>query len=112
MLFFQQIAAYVLSGFSHVRLFSTLQTVAPKVPLSMGFSRQEYWSGLPFPPLGDILDPGIEHTFLTSPALVGRFFTTSATWEAPSTNIYVSTNSPGQGVGWIWGWRGERKEQN
>ena len=47
----------------------------------MGFSRQEYWSGLPFPSPWD-LDPGIEPTYLMSPALAGRFFTTSATWEA------------------------------
>ena len=47
----------------------------------MGFSRQEYWSGLPGPPPGDLLDPGLEPTSLMSPALVGGFFTTSATWE-------------------------------
>ena len=45
----------------------------------MGFSRQEYWSGLPCPPPGDLPDPGIEPTTTTSPALAGRFFTTSAT---------------------------------
>ena len=48
----------------------------------MGFSRQEYWSGLPCPPPGDLPDPGIEFTSLSSPALAGRFFTTSTTWEA------------------------------
>jgi len=48
----------------------------------MGFSRQEYWSGLPFPPPGDLPNPGIEPTFLTSPALAGGFFTTSTTWKA------------------------------
>ena len=48
----------------------------------MVFSRQEYWSGLPCPPAGDLPDPGIESTSLISPALIGRFFTTSATWEA------------------------------
>ena len=57
----------------------TLWTVGCQAPLSMEFSRQEYWSGLPCPPLGDLPDPGIEPT---SPALAGRFFTTSATWEA------------------------------
>ena len=46
----------------------------------MGFSRQDYWSRLPFPYPGDLPDPGIEPTF---PALVGRFFTTGAAWEAP-----------------------------
>ena len=44
----------------------------------MGFSRQEYWSGLPFPSPGDLPDPGIEPGSLTFPALAGRFFTTSA----------------------------------
>ena len=46
-----------------------------------GFSRQEYWSQLPFSHAGDLHDPGIKPTFLASPALVGEFFTTSATWE-------------------------------
>ena len=49
----------------------------------MGFSKQEYWSGLSRPPPGDLHDPGIESTSLMSPALAGGFFTTSATWEAP-----------------------------
>ena len=48
----------------------------------MGFSRQEYWSGLPFPIPGDLLNPGIEPTSLVSPALAGVFFTTSTMWEA------------------------------
>ena len=51
----------MLSRFSHVWLFATLQTVACQVPVSMGFSRQEYWSGLSCPPPGDLSDPGIEH---------------------------------------------------
>ena len=54
---------------SHFRLFATPWTVACQAPLSMGFSIQEYWSGLPFPPPGDLPDPGIEPT---SPALAGR----------------------------------------
>ena len=62
-------------------LFDTLWTVAHQAPLSMKFSRQEYWSGLPFPPPGDLPDPGIEPASLISPALAGGFFTTSATWE-------------------------------
>ena len=51
-------------------------------PRSMGFSRQEYWSGLPCPPLGDLPDPGIEPVSITSPALAGRLFTTSTNREA------------------------------
>ena len=47
----------------------------------MGFSRQEYWSGLPFPSPGDLPDPGTEPMSLTSPALTGGFLTTSPTWE-------------------------------
>ena len=48
----------------------------------MGFSSQEYWSGLPYPTPGDLLDPGIELVFLATPALAGGFFTTGATREA------------------------------
>ena len=51
--------------------------------LYMGFSRPEYWRGVPFPPPGNLPDPGIEPESLTSPALAGRFFTTSAALEAP-----------------------------
>ena len=57
-------------------------TVAHQAPLSMGFSRQEYWSGLSCSPPGDLPDPGIEPASLMSPALTSGFFTTSATWEA------------------------------
>ena len=78
--------AYVLSCFSCVWLFATLWTVAHQAPLSMGFSRQEYWSGLPCSSLGDLPDPGIKPASLTSPALAGGFFTTSTTWEAPLHN--------------------------
>ena len=56
----------VLGRFSHVQLFATLWTVAQQAPLSVGFSREEYWSGLLFPFLGDLPDPGIEPS---SPAL-------------------------------------------
>ena len=51
-------------------------TIAYEAPLSMAFSRQEYWSGFPFPSPGDLLDPGIEPASLASPALPGRFFST------------------------------------
>ena len=73
------------SHLSCVRLFATPWTIARQAPLSTGFSRQEYWSGLPCPPSGDIPDPGIKPTSLKSPALVVMFFTTSTTWEA----IYI-----------------------
>ena len=69
---------------SHVQLFVTLWTVAHQAPLSMGFSRQEYLSGLLFPPPGDLPDSGIEPTSPTSPALAGRFFTTEPPGKAPS----------------------------
>ena len=57
------------------QLFATSQTVARQTPLSVGFSRQEYWSGLPFPTIGDLPNPEIETMSLASPALVGGFFT-------------------------------------
>ena len=68
-----------LSGVSRVRLFATPWTAAHQAPLSMGVSKQEYWSGLPCPPAGELPDPGIEPASLTSPALAGGFFTTSTT---------------------------------
>ena len=68
----------VWNHFSHVQLFTTLWTIVCQAPLSMGFSRQEYWSGFPFSSPGDLPNPGIEPSFLTSPALVGVSFTTLA----------------------------------
>ena len=71
----------MLSHFSHVWLSATLWTAACQAPLSMGFSRQEYWSGLTCPPSGHLSNPGIEPKSLKSPALAGGSFTTSATRE-------------------------------
>ena len=76
------ISACMLSRFSRVQLFVTLWMVALQTPLSMGFSRQAYWSGLLCPPLGDL--PDRDQTL--SPALAGGFFTWESfttTWEAP-----------------------------
>ena len=70
----------MLSHSSCVWLFVTLWTVASQAPLSMRFSRQENCRGLPFPSPGDLPDPGIKPASLKSPALAGRFFTTSPTW--------------------------------
>ena len=78
----------LLNRFSRVRLFATLWTLALQAPLSLGFSRQEYWSGLPCPPPGHLSGPGIKPAPLMSPALVGRFSITSTTREtreSPST---------------------------
>ena len=63
-----------VNSLSHVRRFTTLCTTTHQVPLSIGFSRQEHWSGLPFPPPEDLPDPGIEPLSLASPALTDRFF--------------------------------------
>ena len=80
----------LFSHFRYVQLFETLWTVAcPRAPLSMGFSRQEYCSGLLCPSPGDLPDPGIEPVSLTSPALAGGFFTTSTSWEALKKVTYV-----------------------
>ena len=79
---FWQICALCACVFRHVQLFVTPWTVAHQPPLSMRLPRQEYWSGLAFPPPGYFPDPGIEPASPTSPALEGRFFTTSTTWEA------------------------------
>ena len=74
----------MLSLFSHVQFFVAPWNVAQQGPLSMGFSRQECWSGLPCPPPGDLPDPGIEPESLMVPALADRFFTTSTSWETLS----------------------------
>ena len=65
----------------HVCLFVTLWTVACQAPLSMGFSMQKYYSGLPWPPTGDFPNPGIKPTSFMSPALAGRFFAARANRE-------------------------------
>ena len=71
---------------SCVQLFVNPWTVGCHAPLSMEFSRQEDWSGLPFPTPGDLTDPGIKPTSLASPALAGRFLTT----ESPGKPLYYT----------------------
>jgi len=72
----------MLNRFSHVRFYAALWTSACQTPLFMGFSRQEHWTGLSCHSPGDLPDSGIKPVFLMSPALAGRFFATSTTWEA------------------------------
>ena len=83
----------VLSCFSRVRLFVTPWTVARQAPLSTELSRQEYWSGLPCPHPGNLLDPGMEPKSLTSPALAG-------TWEAQELYQMLAIKRTGE----IWQW--------
>ena len=68
---------WLRSMLSPVQPFATLWTINLQVPLSMRLPKRDYWSGLPFPSPGDLPGPGIEPASLTSPALAGRFFTTS-----------------------------------
>ena len=95
---------FVLSRFSRVWLLATLPGCAP----STGFSRQRHWSGLPFPPPGDLPNPGIKPTSLTPAALADRFFPTSATWETlpqqPARKYLEKENCINDGAsrGW-WG---------
>ena len=80
----------VFSHFSQVRLFVALWTVAPWVPLSMGFYRQREWSGWPYFPPTDLPDQGLEPVSLTSPSLTGEFFTTvEGTWETEVFKVKV-----------------------
>ena len=79
----------VCCHFSRVRFFATLWTVARQAPMSTGFSRQAYWSGLPCPPPGEYPYPGIKPLSLTSPALAGGLFTSSAI-SVLHTHIIVS----------------------
>ena len=89
---------------SRVWLPVTPWAVAHQAPLSMGFSRQEYWSGLTFPSPGDLPNPGIAPVSLVSPALVGRFFTTGATDNKTVSCAHSETKLVGK---WI-----EKQEQN
>ena len=75
----------MLRCFSCVQLFATLWTVAHQVPLSLGFSRQEYWSELPGPPLGDLPNPGIEPASFTSPVLAGGSLPLAPPVKPPNT---------------------------
>ena len=75
----------LLSRLSHVQLLETPWTIIHQAPLSMRFSRKEYWSGLPFPSPENLPNPEIKPMSLTSPVLAGRFFTTSTTWEASAS---------------------------
>ena len=77
-------------SFSHVWLFETPWTVACQAPLSMGFSRQEYWSMLPFLPSGDLPNSGMKLVLSASPALAGRFLTTEAPGKPIIKHICLS----------------------
>ena len=74
-------ACCLLCCFSCAQLCVILQTAARQAPLSLGFSRQEYWSGLPCPPPGDLPDPGIEPVSLTSTCIGRWLLYHRATWE-------------------------------
>ena len=86
--------ACMLSHFSWVQRYANLWTEARQAPLSVGFSRQEYWSGFLCPPPGDLPDPGTEPTSLTSPALACGFFATIVIWEAPTLTIRSTNCAP------------------
>ena len=93
--------ACMLSCFSVVDS-ATLWTVDPQASLSIGFSRQEHWSGLPSLPPGDLPDPGIESASLMSPALAGGFFNTSAAWKAQVDVVYPFLPVSDNGGAWIF----------
>ena len=80
----------VLSWLSGVPLFVTLWTVAGQAPLSVGFSRQDYWSGMPFPTPGDLPDPRIKPMSLAPPTLASGFFTT----EPPGKPHFLNWKKP------------------
>ena len=104
----------MLSHFGHVQLIAILWTAACQAPLSMGFFRQEYWSGLPCPTQGDLPDPGIKPSSLMSPTLVGRFFTTSATRETQtSLSIHIIPWKPNKGTvsSPFYKWRNSRSRE-
>ena len=93
----------VLSRFSHVRLFAALWTIAHQALLSMGFSRQEYWSRLPCPPPEDLPDPGVGHVSPTSPAGTRAASHYLAHWVT-HTHLYENCSRQGDGFsrGHVW----------
>ena len=93
---FVQQQLLLFSRSSRARLSATPWTAACQAPLSMGFSRQEHWSGLPFPPPGDLPEPGPERESRVSPALAGRFFTIDPPGKPPR---------PSQGSAELGSWK-------
>ena len=98
LLFFCVCACACTLTLSYVWFFANPWTVACQAPLCLGFSRQEYWSWLPFPTPGNLPDPEIETPSLVSPAQAGRFFTTVPLWKPLFLSIPVLK------PGWRW-WR-------
>ena len=91
----------MLSCFSRIQLLATQRTLTPQASLSIGFSGQEHWNGLPYSPPGDLPYPGIEPMFFMSPALAGGFFTTSPTWKCAcliwvkgKDRLFLSSHGP------------------
>ena len=82
----------MFSHFSHVWLFVAPLTTALQAPVSLRLSRQEFWSGFPFPLPGALPNPGIVPTSLAAPAMAGGFFTTSAIYKAQEEGRLVSKN--------------------
>ena len=89
---------YAVLSHSVVSDSATLWTVARQAPLSMGFCRQKYWSGLSCPSPGDLPNPGIESVSLIPSALAGTFFITSTTWET----LHGSNSFQNQDSGYNW----------
>ena len=89
----------VVYSLSRVRPLWPPRTVVFQAPLSVRFSRQEYWGGLPFPSLGDLPNPEIKSLCPASPVLAGRFFTASASWEAPGH--YDQDQIPNLQMAWV-----------
>ena len=100
---FSAILKGALKSLSCVRLFAILWTVACH-SLSMGFSREEYWSGLSLAPLGDLSDPGVEAVSLASPALAGGFFTTSAAIAILNTKVIKGRKKERVAISGVLSW--------
>ena len=94
----------VLSCFTRDRLLAIPRTVVHQAPPYVRFSRQEYWSGLPFPPPGDLPDPGIEPASLMSPALAGGFFTVVLPGTEPGGHPTRSFSNHFASRAWLVWW--------
>ena len=93
----------MLSCFGHLQLLATLRTAVHQASLSMEFSKQKYWSGLPFSIPGHLPNPGLEPMSLMSPALAGGFFTTNTTWcFKPVIHHPSNSDSSVQSLSHVW----------
>ena len=105
-------SSYSACTLSCVWLIATPWTIAHQAPLPMGFPRQEYWSGLPFPPPGDLPTPGIKPECFVFPALAGGFFTTVPPWKPSCLCLWLILSSTWDSLHFFLSERGKQRQRD